>query len=633
MTHKPVRLGQENKTHEFVFVKLAKKYLSPFTSSEPVALLIRETARKQWRLLFVNVASTLLEATTEGGTLGIVFLAVEALSAPQGSPYNWNNNHLVSWFPDLGAWLNSLPSKGVVLGLLLLAVLMQALQSLARFLNKVSVGYFAARCRTIVTARIHSHVLSLSFACASRYKVGDLADHANQGPEAIRVQIEQSNALLVGLVLSVIYLGVLVGISPWLLLAVLLVGGLITLIQKRLLPRIRAGSRDVVDAQISIFAKITENFQALRLLHGSGQLDEADQRLTKQMTHLERSLRAQARRMAVIEPLTSFLPILAIALIGALSILAFGNRSSGILPSLVTFILALQRLTFRLGSVAGISNTLAQNSGRLARLNDILGARNKEFRRVGGAPFVSLGDSICFENVCLQYSNELAPALSKVSFNLSKGKTLALVGPSGAGKSSVADLLCCLYSPTSGRIMIDNVPLEDLDISTWQKRIGIVSQDTQLFNATIAENVAFGSESVSQHLIEEACKAAAAHSFIKELPDGYQTIVGERGYKLSGGQRQRLSLARAILRDPDVLILDEATSALDSQTELAVQTAIDRLRDNRAILVIAHRLSTIVNASEIIVMMNGSPVERGTHSELLDINSYYAKLWRFQAAM
>ena len=535
---------------------LLSRYLSPILSAQPVAVLIRETARKQWRLLTLSLGSMLVEAFSEGVTLAIVFMSVELLSAPRGTATRWESHPLFSHFPVLESWFNSLPTTNLVIGLLVLAVLLQALQSFTRFLNKMSVGYFAARCRALVTARIHSQVLSLTFACASGYKVGDLADYANQGPEAIRIQLEQSSNLVVALVLSCTYLAVLVGISPWLLLSVLLMGGAIILLQKHLLPRIRAGSVAVVNSQVSIYSRITENFQGLRLLHSSGQLEQADRRLRERISDLEQQLRGQARRLAVVEPFSAFLPILAIALICSLSLLLLGNRSTGVLPSLVTFVLALQRLTQRLSGIAGISNSLAENSGRLQRLNDLLAPNGKEFRPTDGLPFAGLQTAITFESVDLQYTPRSPAALRQISFTLSKGKTLALVGISGAGKSSIADLLTALYLPTGGQIMIDNIPLTQIDLASWQQRLGVVSQDTFLFNATIAENIGFGSLSSTMREIEEACHAAQASSFIESLPDGYHTAVGERGYRLSGGQRQRLSLARAILRNPDILILD-----------------------------------------------------------------------------
>jgi ATP-binding cassette subfamily B protein/subfamily B ATP-binding cassette protein MsbA len=266
----------------------------------------------------------------------------------------------------------------------------------------------------------------------------------------------------------------------------------------------------------------------------------------------------------------------------------------------------------------------------MERLNQILSPQSKQFRRQGGTPFSTLQREIRFEGVSLQYAPDLPAALSEISFTLPRGQMLALVGPSGAGKSSIADLLTGLYAPTAGQILIDGMPLEQLELASWQERLGVVSQDTFLFNASIAENIAFGTPGASQAQIEAACQAAQAAGFIECLPQGYDTLVGERGYRLSGGQRQRLSLARAILRAPELLILDEATSALDSQSERLVQEAIERFERNHTVLVIAHRLSTIVKADQILVMESGRIVERNTHLKLLAKGGLYDQLWKQQ---
>ena len=615
--------------------KLAKQYLgavlTPLLSQEPAAQLIRQTARQQWRLLAVNLASSLVEAFTEGATLGVVFLAVQVLSASGGALFNWQSNTLLNWWPQAAIWMNGLPSTTVFLSLLALAVLLQALQSITRYANSVSAGYFAARCRALVTARIHSQVLRFSFACASGYKVGDLTNYAGNGPGTLQGQVDLTTGLISGVLLTATYLAVLVKISPWLLLAVLLMAIAITLLQKVLLPKIRQGSGLVTQAEVAISTRVTEDFQGLRLLHSSGQLDAADQLLRSKMGALEQALRAQVRRFALLGPFSTFLPILAIAVIAAISLLLLGNRSSGVLPRLVTFVLALQRLNQRISMLAGNFTGFADNRSRLDRLNEILSPAEKQFRRQGGTPFHSLNQEICFEEVGLQYAPELAPALAKISFNLPKGQMLALVGPSGAGKSSIADLLTGLYAPSSGRILIDGSPLEQLGLASWQQRLGVVSQDTFLFNATIAENISFGRPGTTAAQVREACQAAQAAGFIESLPHGYDTMIGERGYRLSGGQRQRLSLARAIMRDPELLILDEATSALDSQSERLVQEAIERFERNHTVLVIAHRLSTIVRADQILVLEGGRVVQRGTHTNLLAEGGLYQKLWQQQS--
>lgn len=579
----------------------------------------------------MNLSSSLIQAFCEGATLAVIFLAVEVLSATPAQPFNWDSNPVVSHWPAASAWLNSLPASQVFMSLLALALLLQGLQCVSRFLSLVSMRYFAARCKTLVTMRIHSQVLHWTYACASLFKIGDLTDHAAQGPEALRIQVERSSTLLVGSLLSATYLIVLVGLSPWLLLAATALVLLITLLQKRLLPRIRAGGLQVAQIQASISASVTEDFQGLRLLHCSGQLDAADARLQQRMGDLERSLRGQGRRISLVEPIAGFLPVLAMVAIAVLSQLLFGGRSTGVLPSLVTFVLALQRLNIRLAGVANTVNDLAENAGRLGRLNAVLSSEDKQFRRLGGTPFTALEHEIRFEEVGLRYRPELPPALSELSFSLPKGRMLALVGPSGAGKSSIADLLTGLYDPTEGRILVDGIPLEKLELTSWQQRLGVVSQDTFLFNTSIAQNIALGMPWASQKQIEAACAAAQASAFIEALPQGYATLVGERGYRLSGGQRQRLSLARAILHDPELLILDEATSALDSRSERLVQKAIERFERNHTVLVIAHRLSTIVSADEILVLDAGRVLQRGTHHNLLSEPGLYRQLWQQQA--
>lgn len=566
-----------------------------------------------------------MEAFSEGATLGVLYLAVKLLS---GAPEAVSEVHgRMSALPFVG----QLAAQDSFLLLLAVAVLLQALQSLCRYASQVANGYFAAHCKAKVTGLIHRQVLRLSYPCASHYRVGDLTDYAAQGPEAIRYQIELIGQLLMNGLLLVAYLLVLVAVSPWLLLAAVLMAALIAAVQKQLLPRLECQARAVSQAQVGISVRVTEDIQALRVLHSSGMRQMADRALQSRLGELEQALRRRSRLQEVVGPLANFLPVLAIAVISALGVLLFQARGSGVLPNLVTFVIALQRLNLRIAGISGTFNGFAGNSAQISRVNQILTPTDKQFSREGGRPFDQLHHEVRFDAVDLWYAPDLPPALVDISFTLPTGKMVALVGPSGAGKSSIADLLVGLYPPSSGAILIDGNPLQELDLASWQQRLGVVSQDTFLFNATIAENIAFGSPVASRSEILAACRAAQAAVFIEDLPDGYDTLVGERGYRLSGGQRQRLSLARAILRDPELLILDEATSALDSRNEQLVQEAIERFERSHTVLVIAHRLSTIVRADLILVLDSGHIVERGTHSSLLAKQGVYANLWRQQS--
>jgi ATP-binding cassette subfamily B protein/subfamily B ATP-binding cassette protein MsbA len=322
-----------------------------------------------------------------------------------------------------------------------------------------------------------------------------------------------------------------------------------------------------------------------------------------------------------------------IAGIAALSLVLFGSRNSGVLPSLVTFVIALNRLNNTFGTIASSLGSLNANAAPLDELNKLLEPTDKQFRRRGGIPFQSIQQSITLRDVTLQYAPELQPAIRSIDLVIHQGSTVALVGSSGAGKSSIADLLVGLFDPSEGQILIDGTPLTDFDLISWQQHLGVVSQDTFLFNASIADNISQGSPNATKAQILDAASKAQAAGFISDLPDGFETLIGERGYRLSGGQRQRLSLARAILRDPELLILDEATSALDTQSERLVQQAIDQFERRHTVLVIAHRLSTIVKADLICVLDKGRIVEQGNHQELLEKDGIYAGLWRQQVNM
>jgi ATP-binding cassette subfamily B protein len=239
------------------------------------------------------------------------------------------------------------------------------------------------------------------------------------------------------------------------------------------------------------------------------------------------------------------------------------------------------------------------------------------------------GPDVRFENVSFHYDAKRV-ILRDVSFHIPAGTITAVVGQSGAGKSTLARLLFRFYDVQSGKILIDGQNIQDVTQASLRKAIGIVPQDTVLFNDTIGYNIAYGDPTASIEAVHEAARAAQIDGFIKRLPDGYDTPVGERGLKLSGGEKQRVAIARTLLKKPAMLIFDEATSALDSKTERAFQEELLSLAKNRTTLIIAHRLSTIIHADQILVMDHGQIVERGTHSELLSANGRYAEMWQMQ---
>ena len=610
--------------------RLVRHCLAPLRDPRPASRLIRQTARKEWKVLSLGMICNLLQAAAEGATLGVVFLAVDLLSKPAGQTIELSSKGFLGSLPQLAAGLNAMPRNQLFLLILGLAVLLKLLQSLAMYLGSLAMGYYSARTSSRLMAMIHSHILGFSFACASRYRVGDLLYVAGAGPGAVMNEINILSSITLTILMMLTYLVVLLSLSPWLLVAALVMGGLLSLVQQQLLPRIRTRSFIGTELESNLSSRITENIQGLRLLHTSGELDEADRGVYGRTGDIEVNKRAATRLNSITGPINTFLPILLIAGIASLSLLLFGSRNSGVLPSLVTFVVALQRLNNTFGTIAASLGSLNTNAALLDLLNKLLEPADKQFRRRGGITFKSLQQAISLRNVTLQYSPELQPALRNLNLDIPRGSTVALVGSSGAGKSSIADLLVGLYDATEGQMLIDGKPLTDFDLISWQQHLGVVSQDTFLFNATIADNISHGSPHGTRAQIVEAAEKAQAAGFISDLPDGYDTLIGERGYILSGGQRQRLSLARAILRDPELLILDEATSALDTQSERLVQQAIDQFERQHTVLVIAHRLSTIVKADLICVLEKGQIVEKGNHHELLEKQGIYAALWRQQ---
>ncbi len=247
----------------------------------------------------------------------------------------------------------------------------------------------------------------------------------------------------------------------------------------------------------------------------------------------------------------------------------------------------------------------------------------------GARPFPGLQEEISFDGVAFEYRAGEA-VLQDISFKVPRGTVVALVGPSGAGKTTLMDLLARFYEVTEGSISVDGTDIRDFSLRGLRSSMGIVSQETILFHDTIRANIAYGSPDATQEEVERAAKAAYAHDFIQRFPQGYDTVVGERGSELSGGQRQRLAIARAILRNPPILVFDEATSSLDTEAERLVQRAIEHLLEGRTVFVIAHRLSTVQRAEQILVLDQGRIVEKGTHQTLLSAGGLYHRLYELQ---
>jgi subfamily B ATP-binding cassette protein MsbA len=325
-----------------------------------------------------------------------------------------------------------------------------------------------------------------------------------------------------------------------------------------------------------------------------------------------------------------------IAVILGAAILYYGGRLVLIeneikASEFMVFLFAIFQMMPPMKNMSQLNNKIQESIGAGMRIFEILNIKPDIKNIENPKPLVDFNNKIEFNDVTFNYSDSPEKIIDKANFTANKGEIVAFVGSSGAGKTTLVDLIPRFFDPTGGQILIDGINVKDVKIEDLRKLMGIVTQETVLFNESVANNIAYGLSNISQEKIIEVAKIANAHKFIEEMPKGYETIIGERGTKISGGQRQRLSIARALLKNPPIMIFDEATSALDNESEVLVQEAIEHLMKERTTFVIAHRLSTIRNAHKIIVMEKGKIVQQGKHDDLLnDENGIYKKLYELQ---
>lgn len=380
----------------------------------------------------------------------------------------------------------------------------------------------------------------------------------------------------------------------------------------------------------TVMSLVEETLGGLRIIKGFNAEQWQSERFGRENDGYARTLTRLSRRRDLASPLSEFLGIaVASALLWFGAKLVFADQISG--PIFITFLYAFYSITEPAKAFSAATYSIRKGMGALERVEAVLDAPVAIHDADNALEIKDFKEKIEFQNVSFKYANAERGALENIQLEIPKGKIVALVGASGAGKSTMADLLPRFYDPTEGQIMLDGKDIRDLRLQDLRALMGIVSQEAILFNDTVRNNIAFSSAEASKQEIEAAARAANAHEFIINLPEGYDTNIGDRGSKLSGGQRQRLTIARALLKNPPILILDEATSALDSESEKLVQAALERLLENRTALVIAHRLSTVQHANEIIVLDAGRIVERGTHESLMREGLIYRKLVELQA--
>ena len=483
-----------------------------------------------------------------------------------------------------------------------------------------------------IRVTVYNKMMKLPLGFFSQERKGDIIARMSGDVGEIEYSITSSLDMLIkNPILILFYFGTLIFTSWQLtLFTILVVPGMawgMSAIGKKL-------KRQSLEAQSKwsdTMSQLEETLGGLRIIKAFIAEDRMVDRFTKVSNDLRTATGKVAMRQALAHPVSEFLGTVMIMIVlwfGGTLILS--DKAPIDAPTFIFYMVILYSVLNPLKEFARAGYNIPKGLASMERVDKILKAENNIKEKPDAVRIEEFTDRIEFRDVCFRYEDG-KEVLKHISLTVPKGKTVALVGQSGSGKSTLVDLIPRYHDVTSGAIFIDGKDVRDVKIKDLRSLIGNVNQEAILFNDTIFNNIAFGVEGATMEQVVAAAKIANAHDFIMEKEEGYDTNIGDRGGKLSGGQRQRISIARAILKNPPILILDEATSALDTESERIVQEALDRLMSSRTTIAIAHRLSTIKNADEICVMHEGEIVERGRHEELIALNGYYKKLNDMQA--
>jgi len=491
-------------------------------------------------------------------------------------------------------------------------------------------GVVLAKIRANVIKKMRVHVFDqvsrMHIGYFSDERKGDLISKMTNDVQEVENSIVQSLRVIFREPATIIlYFAVLFFMSAKLtfftLLLIPIAGGIIGGITKRLKKK-AVQSQESLGRIVNI---LDETIGGMRIIKAFGARKSVLSKFERETDFYSDVNISMAKKNELASPISQFLGVSVVA-----GILLYGgnlvltNESELSASEFIAYIILFTQVLNPAKEISRAVSTIQRGLASAERIFTIIDTPPAIQNKENAVRLDAFKKAITFENVGFRYEQELV--LKNIDFTLSEGKTIALVGPSGGGKSTLADLVPRFYDPTSGEVKLDGINLKDYDIEDLRNLMGVVTQESILFNDTVFNNIAFGMTNVSEDRVIEAAKIANAHGFITMMDGGYQANIGERGTKLSGGQRQRISIARAILKNPPILILDEATSALDSESERLVQEALTNLMTNRTTLVIAHRLSTIQHADEILVIQKGKIVQRGTHNELINQQGLYHKL-------
>ena len=498
------------------------------------------------------------------------------------------------------------------------------------YIKNIALTYIQFNLITKLRVRLYAHLQKMSLSYFDKSQSGALSSIVLNDVSNMRVAFGASfHKLFVEPINIILFVSLLLIINLKLaLIAIIIIplsGAIVIFIGRS----IRRKSKRTAEKIARIMSIMAENLNSIRVVKSFSMESFETARFTSEQERYYQLIfrRAKLRLISspIIEMIGAFIGV-CLLWIGGHDVLMAQNMNS---EDFIRFILILFSVLGPIRNLSNVSVDLQKGFASADRVFEVLETPESIKSKPDATTISELNDQICFNNVSFNYDGTDS-VLKDVSFNMKKGTVTALVGSSGSGKSTIADLIPRFYDVVDGSVTIDDVDIKDIEINSLRRLMGIVSQETILFNDTIGSNIKYGLQSVSDKRLEVAAKNANALDFIKEQPEGFETIIGEKGVRLSGGQRQRIAIARGILKNPPILILDEATSSLDTESEHLVQTAIDNLMADRTVLVIAHRLTTVENADSILVMDSGQIVASGTHQELLSQEGIYTRLYNKQ---
>jgi len=537
------------------------------------------------------------------------------------------------WVVGLVQHINAMSPLHLLNIITALFVLLFALKGFFEFFQTYFMNDVGQRVVRDIREKIYRKLQDLSMDFYDHHPTGQLMSHITYDTELLRDAISTGVAdtfyeplqllAYVGVIVVTIYMGMPVGLIllamilfPLMLYPVIRIG-------KRLKKISKSSQENAGDINNMLF----ETISGAKLVKSFG-MEEYEQKrfMEKNKTFYKLNMKT-VKRMKIISPITESTGILCGAVIMwivAKSIIS-GQLSVGVFGSFVFALFSMMKPAKKLSNVYGINQrALAATERIFDLLDEPVTIHEKEDAR----EIKAFDDKIVFGDVSFKYDEEIV--LNNIDLTVNKGEVIALVGPSGGGKSTLINLIPRFYDPTEGIVKFDGMDLRDVTIRSLRDKIGVVTQETLLFNDTVKANISYGHGDIDEEQLVRVAKAANAHQFIKDFPEGYDTVIGERGLKISGGQRQRIAIARAIYKNPPILIFDEATSQLDTESEKLVQDAINNLMQGRTVIVIAHRLSTVTHADKIVVIDKGRIIGMGSHDELFNTNPLYKKLYEMQ---